>query len=92
MERLVSLPLNFPYGQSLTYQVLLRYAGRDATQGYSEYHSPSVVNDSLSLDCFKGNLDRSTISEQWKQAPVPANVTQAASDDEKPPLHNIINW
>lgn len=49
------------------------------------------MKDSLSLDCFKGNLDRSTINEQWKQEPVPSNNTQAVPDDEKPPLHNIIN-
>ena len=73
------------------YQVLLKYAGRDATTGYAEYHSPSVVKDSLSPDCFKGNLDRSTINEEWKQEPVPSNVTQAALDDEKTPLYNIIN-
>jgi L-lactate dehydrogenase (cytochrome) len=50
-----------------------------------------VVKDSLSLDYFKGNLDRSTINEEWKQEPVASNVTQAAPDDEKTPLHNIIN-
>lgn len=71
--------------------VLLKFAGRDATKEYSEYHSPSVAKDNLSLECFKGNLDRSTIDETWAQAPVPKNNSQAASDDEKPPLHNIIN-
>ncbi|KAK3715186.1 hypothetical protein LTR37_007396 [Vermiconidia calcicola] len=70
---------------------LLKYAGRDATEGYSEYHSPGVVKDSLSLDCFKGNLDRSTIDAEWKQKPVGNNNTQAVPEDEKPHLHNIIN-
>lgn len=77
--------------QSLTVQVLLKYAGHDATKGYSEYHSPSVAKDNLSLDCFRGNLDRSTIDEAWTQSPVASNVTQAVPDDEKTPLHNIIN-
>lgn len=77
--------------QNLIYRVILKYAGRDATKGYAEYHSPSVVRDSLSPDCFKGNLDRSTITEEWKQEPVAANVTQAAPESEKPPLHNVIN-
>lgn len=72
--------------------VLLKYAGRDATQAYAEYHSPSVAKDSLSTDCFLGNLDRSTITEEWKREPVPSNVTQAAPEDEKPPLDNVINW
>ena len=73
-------------------QVILKYAGRDATQAYAEYHNPSVAKDTLSIDCFKGNLDRSTITEEWKQEPVPSNVTQAAPEDEKPPIENVINW
>jgi L-lactate dehydrogenase (cytochrome) len=88
---IVSLVINNAFEQRLIYQVVLKYAGRDATNGYAEYHSPSVVKDSLSLDCFKGNLDRSTINEEWRQGPVASNVTQAAPDDEKTPLHNIIN-
>lgn len=72
--------------------VLLKFAGQDATKGYSEYHSPSVAKDNLALDCFKGNLDRSTIDEAWKRQSVPSKNSQAAmDDDEKPPLHNIIN-
>ena len=51
-----------------------------------------MVKDSLSTGCFLGNLDRSTITEKWKQEPVPSNVTQAAPEDEKPPLDNVINW
>ncbi len=75
----------------LTLTVLLKYAGRDATTAFREYHSPSVAKDTLSLDCFKGNLDRATINEVWKQEPVPSNNTEATSKDDKPPLHNIIN-
>ena len=92
MEPIVSFHRPTPSGQILIYQVLLKYAGRDASHGYAEYHSPSVVKNSLPLDCFKGNLDRSTITEEWKQEPVIANATQAAPEDEKPPLHNVINW
>ncbi len=50
-----------------------------------------MAKDSLSLDCFKGNLDRSTIDEDWKQEPIVGNNTRAVSEDEKPPLHSIIN-
>lgn len=71
--------------------VILRYAGRDATQAYSEIHSPSVVKNSLPVHCFKGNLDRSTITAEWSQEPMPKNPSQATSDKEKPPLHTIIN-
>lgn len=72
--------------------VIQKYAGRDATKAYLEYHSPSVAKDTLSLDCFKGNLDRSTIPVDWNQeSNAPSNNAQAAPDDEMPPLHNIIN-
>jgi L-lactate dehydrogenase (cytochrome) len=71
--------------------VLVKFAGRDATKEYSEYHSPSVAKDNLSLQSFKGNLDRSTIDETWAQRSVPKNNSQAVGDEEKPPLHNIIN-
>lgn len=71
--------------------MILKYAGRDATEEYSQFHNPAVVKDSLPLDCFKGNLDRSTITEDWKASPPTSNVTQAAPEDEKPPLTSIIN-
>ncbi|KAF2096598.1 hypothetical protein NA57DRAFT_43132 [Rhizodiscina lignyota] len=76
-----------PGGASL----ILKYAGRDATKAYAEFHSPSIVRDNLSPECFKGNLDRSTINAEWAQEPVAANPTQAVPENEKPPLHNIIN-
>jgi L-lactate dehydrogenase (cytochrome) len=81
-----------PGGASL----ILRYAGRDATKAYAEYHAPGIIKDNLPLDCFIGNLDRSTIDTAWAQEPASnastsTNITQAASDNEKPPLHSIIN-
>lgn len=77
-----------PGGASL----LLKYAGRDATKAYAEYHAPNLVKDSLPLDCFKGNLDRSTITAEWShESTIPSNQSQAAASHEKPPLHTIIN-
>lgn len=76
--------------------LLVKYAGCDATNAYSEYHAPNVVKDTLSLDCFMGTLDRSTIDKTWASDPSSeagpsTNPSQAVSDDEKPPLHSIIN-
>ncbi|TKA73506.1 hypothetical protein B0A55_05501 [Friedmanniomyces simplex] len=76
---------------------ILNYAGRDATKAYAEYHAPSLIKDNLPLSCFKGNLDRSTIDKTWARDPSSnaaasgSNPTQAQSDEEKPPLHSIIN-
>ena len=75
---------------SLT-QVILKFAGRDATKEYAEIHNLEVVKDTISLECFKGNLDRSTITEDWKQDVVKKNATQATPEDEKPPLHKVLN-
>jgi L-lactate dehydrogenase (cytochrome) len=76
--------------------LILKYAGRDATKAYAEYHSPSVAKDTLPLECFQGNLDRSTIDESWAKEPASeatpnGTPTQAKSEKEKPPLHSIIN-
>ncbi|EME46507.1 hypothetical protein DOTSEDRAFT_70495 [Dothistroma septosporum NZE10] len=71
--------------------LLLQYAGRDATEAYNSIHSPSIVRHSLNPACFKGNLDRSTISTQWTREPLPENAAQAVPDSEKPALHTIIN-
>jgi L-lactate dehydrogenase (cytochrome) len=65
--------------------LLLKYAGRDATRAYAEYHSPSLVRSSLPLDCFKGNLDRSTITRSWK------DEREVKEQRQRPPLHDVIN-
>ncbi|KAK3624699.1 hypothetical protein LTR56_020850 [Elasticomyces elasticus] len=77
--------------------LILQYAGCDATKAYARYHSPGLIRSTLSLSCFIGNLDRSTISPTWAQEPHGnassdnSNPTQARPDNEKPPLHSIIN-
>ncbi|KAK3676552.1 hypothetical protein LTR78_003828 [Recurvomyces mirabilis] len=73
-----------PGGSSL----ITRYGGRDATK--------AIIEDNLPLDNFIGNLDRSTINVDWAQDPASnvspsSNPTQVRSDNEKPPLHSIIN-
>lgn len=81
-----------PGGPSL----LHKYAGRDATKAYLEYHALSLIKDNLPLNAFRGNLDRSTTDSQWAQNPssissVSQNPTQTRPDDEKPNLQSIIN-
>lgn len=78
------------------YQVILKYAGRDATEPYAEVHSKTVLKENLSLDCFRGNLDRTTIDEEWQKANEANGIKQGAPQapqdaNEKPPLHSIIN-
>lgn len=76
--------------------LIYKYAGRDATKAYAEYHAPGLTTNTLPIECFKGNLDRSTIDDAWAKDPsseasLSSNPTQAAPDTEKPHLHSIIN-
>lgn len=70
--------------------IILKYAGRDATQAYSEVHGPSVIKTSLSADKHKGVLDKSSVDEEWLKQP-PSENPQVVLDHEKPPLHTLIN-
>lgn len=83
-----SVPINLQF--PLTYsQVILRYAGRDATAAYSEIHAPSLVKTSLTPSKILGTLDASSITEEW--AKPPPSVTKSYAPDEKPPLESLIN-
>lgn len=76
----------------LTPAVIYRYAGRDATKAYHEVHSLSMLQENLSIDCLKGILDRSTVSDKWNALPVEERSrTISADKHEKPPLHTILN-
>jgi L-lactate dehydrogenase (cytochrome) len=70
--------------------VILRYAGRDATKAYSEVHSPGVIKSNLPPEKYKGILDTSAIDEEWLKQP-PSENPQVVLDNEKPPLHTLIN-
>ncbi|KAJ5184024.1 hypothetical protein N7492_001640 [Penicillium capsulatum] len=70
--------------------IILKYAGNDATAAYSEVHAPSVLPTNLRPDQFKGSLDESTIDEAWLKPP-PGENPQVVRDNEKPPLHTLIN-
>ncbi|EGE03115.1 cytochrome b2 [Trichophyton equinum CBS 127.97] len=70
--------------------IILKYAGRDATQAYSAVHSPSVIREGLSTDKLKGILDQSTIDAEWSKEPVQA-ASRPAGENEKPPLRTLIS-
>ncbi|KAF3021115.1 Cytochrome b5 domain-containing protein 1 [Neopestalotiopsis sp. 37M] len=72
--------------------IILKYAGKDATAAFSEVHSLSIIRENLSIDCFQGNLDTTTVNETWKSAQnVPVSRTTTQHSGEKPPLHTLIN-
>jgi L-lactate dehydrogenase (cytochrome) len=82
---------DYSKNSKLTYSaVILKYAGRDATEAYSAVHSPSVLKTGLEPDKFKGSLDKSTVDEEWLKLP-PGENTKVLLDNEKPPLGTLIN-
>jgi L-lactate dehydrogenase (cytochrome) len=70
-------------------KVILKYAGRDATQAYSAVHAPSLIADNLGPERFQGLLDRSTADEAFTKPPVTA--TKEIVEGEKPPLDTLIS-
>lgn len=70
--------------------VLLEYAGQDSSQAYNEVHGPSLVSKSLPPSALKGELDESTVTEEWKSKQV-ANQEHTSTPNEKPDLSQILN-
>ncbi|KAJ0420747.1 FMN-dependent dehydrogenase-domain-containing protein [Aspergillus carlsbadensis] len=70
--------------------VILKYAGRDATNAYSEVHTPGLLKAELAPEQYKGKLDESTIHEEWHKEPAAGNP-EAVWENDKPPLETLIN-
>ncbi|WEW55506.1 cytochrome b2 [Emydomyces testavorans] len=70
--------------------IILKYAGRDATQAYSDSHAPNIIRDNLTPDKLKGVLDQDTVDDEWLKPP-PEENKKLILDHEKPPLTTIIS-
>lgn len=70
--------------------ILLEYAGQDASKAYNEVHGPSLAEKSLPSSAFKGELDESTITEEWKSKQV-ASKESTSHEDQRPDLSTILN-
>ncbi|KAI1175468.1 mitochondrial cytochrome-like protein b2 [Nemania sp. FL0916] len=73
--------------------VLLQYAGYDATAAYSEVHSPALIRISLPASRRIGILDKSTVTEEWlRSRSQPTSPKPSATvPGVKPPLQSLIN-
>ncbi|EEH18490.2 hypothetical protein PABG_07551 [Paracoccidioides brasiliensis Pb03] len=71
--------------------IILKYAGRDATKAYSEIHPPSLIQNNLPPERLKGIIDESTIDDEWLKEPPEQNIERTSSSNEKPPLTTLIN-
>ncbi|QIW98819.1 hypothetical protein AMS68_004337 [Peltaster fructicola] len=70
--------------------MIYKYAGKDGTKTYNEYHGADLIEKTLSPEEQKGDFDESTITETWLKAQRTETVSQAAPN-ERPPLSSIIN-
>ncbi|KAI1260489.1 FMN-dependent dehydrogenase-domain-containing protein [Xylariaceae sp. FL1019] len=71
--------------------VLLQYAGRDASQAYSEIHSPSLIKESLPESRKLGILDTTTVTDEWMTPAVADEKALRREKGVKPPLETILN-
>lgn len=70
--------------------MIYKYAGKDGTATYNQYHSKDLIETSLSDSEKLGELDESTITQTWIDAQKEETISQA-DPNEKPPLSGLIN-
>ncbi|KAF2180427.1 cytochrome b2 [Zopfia rhizophila CBS 207.26] len=61
-------------------EVILKYAGQDATQAYEEVHAPGMLEETLAADKFVGDLLPSN------DIPPKSTIMEAAAAESSPPL------
>ncbi|KJR84196.1 L-lactate dehydrogenase (cytochrome) [Sporothrix schenckii 1099-18] len=74
-------------------EVLLRFAGRDATRVYSRIHAPSLISSELAPEKHVGRLDEASITPQWRAAAIESDADADAGQREadRPPLEDILS-
>lgn len=70
--------------------IILKYAGKDATEAYDPIHPPNTLDTYLPKDKHLGEVDMSTVEKVVKER------TQEEEDlerrrEQKPPLHQCMN-
>lgn len=69
--------------------IILRYAGRDATEEYEPIHPPTALEDNLPTERRLGPIDPATAVTVENK---PAEPRRAAIDtNERPPLSSIVS-
>ncbi|KAK3115213.1 hypothetical protein LTR53_005670 [Teratosphaeriaceae sp. CCFEE 6253] len=70
--------------------MIYKYAGKDGTKTYNQYHAADLIEKELSDDEKKGDFDESTITQTWTDVQQETIVSEP-DPNEKPPLSAIIN-
>jgi len=70
--------------------MIYKYAGKDGSKTYNDFHAATLIEKTLSPSDKKGDFDTSTVTETWLQAQK-EELTSEPDANEKPPLSAIIN-
>lgn len=70
--------------------MIYRWAGKDGSKTYNQFHSASLIENELSSSDKKGDFDESTVTETWLEAQKEELVSEP-DPNEKPPLSSLIN-
>ncbi|KAH7313773.1 cytochrome b2 [Stachybotrys elegans] len=70
--------------------VILRCAGRDATEAYDQVHAASLVDETLPPSCCKGELDPETTSCLVTRSAAPSTGS-SSQPAQFPPLTSIVS-
>jgi L-lactate dehydrogenase (cytochrome) len=71
--------------------IILKYAGRDATEEYEPIHPPNALEDNLSVEKRLGEIDLSTLKDLPKADVKSVGKDASKKADEKVPLSQIIS-
>lgn len=71
-------------------KIILKYAGKDATEEYDPIHPPGTLEENLPKEKCLGKVDMSTVKKEEKK-PSQADKEIAKAKDELPPLELCLN-
>ncbi|KAJ3513976.1 hypothetical protein NLJ89_g2631 [Agrocybe chaxingu] len=71
-------------------KIILKYAGKDATEAYEPIHPPNAILDNLPIEKHIGSVDPNTVVKVVKEITEEDKRRQALMD-ARPPLDEILN-
>lgn len=71
-------------------KIILKYAGKDATEAYEPIHPPDAITTNLPIDKHIGAVDTTTFVKAVKEV-TEADKRRQALMDARPPLDEILN-
>ncbi|KAG6195882.1 hypothetical protein E4U10_001461 [Claviceps purpurea] len=72
-------------------EVILRLAGRDATEEYDPVHPPGTLEENLEPEAQLGTVRAETLRKPDDAAISPQGKESSSNNDDRPPLESLIN-